>query len=201
MATTYKMTLAMPIGDTLPRNEIVNTVAMQHSGVGGALSVGDAEVMLNDAAAMYQTHYGVTSKVTAKLYAIGPPPKYPFATVVKGTNPWTNNGPREVALCLSFARNKTRPRERGRIYLIPSVKYSSLEERPSAAHMTWALNFFKLSNLSFPDLGGVDWKFGIWSPTNESFVQASEAWVDDEWDTVRSRGLKPTTRQTSVREG
>jgi hypothetical protein len=67
--------------------------------------------------------------------------------------------------------------------------------------MAWALGFYATSNASFPDLGGPDWKFGTWSRVKQTFKQSQVAWVDDEWDTQRSRGLRATTRQQSIREG
>ena len=38
----------------------------------------------------------------------------------------------------------------------------------------------------------------VWSPTNDEAVHVTNAFVDDEWDTVRKRGLKPTARSTSI---
>ena len=86
----------------------------------------------------------------------------------------------------------------GRIYLAPGIAgvAGTPGERPSTSLMNWALAFYSESNQSFPDLGGPDWKFGTWSPTLKTFKQAQVAWVDDEWDTMRSRGLRSTTRQT-----
>jgi hypothetical protein len=67
--------------------------------------------------------------------------------------------------------------------------------------MNRVLDLYRASDSSFPDLGGIDWKFGIWSHTQHAFHQAEYAWVDDEWDTQRRRGRRPLSRVESTREG
>jgi hypothetical protein len=110
--------------------------------------------------------------------------------------------PREIAICLSFYAGSNRPRNRGRIYL-PCYLLSgvTIDQRPSATVQQVALAFATVSNSSFPDVGGVDVQWVVWSPTDDAAKPITNGWVDDEWDTVRSRGLRPTTRQTFARQG
>jgi len=118
--------------------------------------------------------------------------------------PWTVNVPREVALVLSFAADhRGNKSERGRIYLMPSLVagMNTLGLRPSQQQLDWALGWYSTANESLPDLGGVDWKFGVWSSTYKRFTQSQQAWVNDDWDTQRRRGLRETTRVQAVREG
>ena len=194
--------IILPVDTMLPRDQIVNTVHFNHT----AESLTSDQSMCNDLATMYQTRYGsTTSQVTVKAYNIGPGKHSPLATATKGSAVWSANWMREVALCLSFAANKSDPTERGRVYLAPQIKVGTptigVATRPSQAAMDWALDFYRVANASFPDIGGVGVEFGIYSPTSGKFTKATQAWVDDEWDTVRSRQLKATTRTSITREG
>jgi len=204
MPQTYKFQVSMPVNDTLPRNRISNTVHFQH--VVGSLLDTDLENMCADLVALWQTRYGLgPGEVMCKAYDTDAKPNYPRASVVVNANvPWIQSTPREVALCLSFAgEHRGNKSERGRIYLDPgaAVGLAQIGLRPDPQHLQWALAWYDLSNESLPDIGGVDWKFGIWSPTYQKFTQSQQAWVNDDWDTMRSRGLRETTRVTSTREG
>lgn len=199
-----RFTISMPVYDLMPRNRIANTIHLER--VGAAPGDGDLDQMCNDIVAIYQHHYANAAKeIRCTAYDVDAVPNYPRASVVVNEGQaWTTSHPHEVALCLSFyADYRGNKNTRGRIYLMPQIAAGGIgiTERPSSTAMQWALNFFSEPNNSFPDLGGLDWKFGIWSRNLKSFAQAQHAWVDDEWDTVRSRGLRATTRITSDREG
>lgn len=205
MPTTYKFSVICPQGSMLPKDQVINTFHMQN--VGGLLTDTEFDPLLDDICDLWQSHYGNVSRmVTCRVYNVGAPPQYPIAEKVKGTATWGVRCPREIAICLSYAKDRRRPRERGRMYLSPGMREGGTAldlsgARPGSDVLNWALAWYSTSNDSFPDLGGVDWKFGVYSPTNGTFSQTKEAWVDDEWDTVRSRGLQPSTRVSSVRDG
>jgi hypothetical protein len=205
MAQTYKFQVSMPVTDTLPRNRMTNVVHLEH--VSGGLLDTDLEDMCADIVQMYSTHYGDASReVQCKAYDTDAVPNYPRADVVINSgNPWGINYPREIALCLSFAGDqKGNRRQRGRIYLCPFIVSTATGQptlRPTAAHLDWALKFYTEANNSFPDLGGVDWKFGVWSSVAKDFTQATQAWVNDDWDVQRKRGLRESTRVQAIREG
>src|SRR4051794_33578022 len=191
----------MPVTDVMPRNRITNTVHLEHSI--GALLDTDLGSMCSDIVEMYQTRYGVSNlEIVCKAYDTDAVPNYPRAIAsVNAGAVWTCVHPREVALCLSFAgSNRGNKSERGRIYLMPSIAAGiggTVDQlRPSVAAMTWAMAFYTEPNASFPDLGGVDWKFGVYSPTYKKFTQSKQAWCNDEWDTQRRRGLRESTRQS-----
>jgi len=204
MATTYAFQVSMPVTDTLPRNRMSNTIHLQHTI--GALVDADLESMCQDIVALWQHHYGnTTTEVHCKAYDTDAVPNYPRADVVVNVgNPWNQTSPREVALCLSFAgQHRGRKDERGRIYLNPAlnVAQSTMGLRPTAGQLAWALAWYDEPNQSFPDLGGVDWQFGVWSRTYKRFTPSQQAWVNDDWDTQRSRGLRESTRVVSQRQG
>lgn len=200
---TYKFQISMPVNSTLARDRISNTVHFDHVNV---MQGTDLESICDDLVAMYATRYGHADKeIRATAYDTDAVPNYPRATsVINVGQVWSHNYPQEVALCLSFygdyAGNKN---ERGRIFLMPGLSPSGGpgSGRPSDTLLQWALDFYDAPNASFPDIGGIDWKFGVYSPTKKSFKQSQHAWVDDEWDTMRSRGLRATKRLQSVREG
>jgi hypothetical protein len=205
MATVYKFQVSLPVTDTLPRNRFVNAFHMEH--VTGGLIDADLEDMCGDVAALYQAHYGdATREVDVKAYDTDAVPNYPRAEVVVNAGAaWPMTTPRELALVLSFSGpNRGNRRERGRMYLSPHLvvsQASAIGLRPSQGIMDWALAWYTESNNSFPDLGGVDWKFGVWSKAGNSFRQSTQAWVNDDWDVQRRRGLRESTRVSADREG
>jgi hypothetical protein len=204
VANEFRYTISQPVSTALPRDRITNTVHFQH--VTGGIVQTDHEQMCSDLIAMYQAHYGnLTHEVQCKAYDVGPVPNYPLADVVVNAGSiWPNNHPREVAICLSFAgTHRGNKSERGRIYLMPGINTNlSIDaERPSTAVMDWALAFYTQSNQSFPDIGGPDWKFGIWSRTYNKFTQSQQAWCNDDWDHVSRRSLRESTRVSANREG
>jgi hypothetical protein len=204
MPQTYKFQISMPIDDTLARNRYTNVVHLEHNI--GSLANTDLEDMCADIIAMYQSKYGNAAReIQCKAYDTDAVPNYPRASVVVNSGvPWPLNYPHEIALCLSFAGdNRGNRNQRGRIYLMPHLvtAQSASASRPSGSQLAWALSFYDASNDSFPDLGGIDWKFGVWSRTLKSFTQSQQAWVNDDWDTQRKRGLRESTRVTSTREG
>lgn len=204
MATTYAFQISMPVTDLLPRNRFVNHIHMEH--VTGGLLDTDLKGITDALAALYQARYGnATKEVDVRAYDTDAVPNYPRAqTVVNAGQFWTIGSPREVALCLSYSGpNRGNKNERGRIFLCPALHAGTLtlSARPDTQQMTWAAEWYTKPNESFPDIGGIDWKFGVWSPTLKKFRQSTQWWVDDEWDTLRSRGLRASTRQSGNREG
>jgi len=200
---TYKFTISMPTTDTLPRNRISNTVYFDHVNV---MQGTDLESICDDLVGVWSARYGgAAHEVKCSCYDTDAPPNYPRAeSIVNAGSPWPHTSPGEVALCLSFCgENGPRPRERGRIYLMPGLDpvNSITQLRPTTATQNWALAWATTSNASLPDIGGIDWKHGIWSPTTKTFHQAKHYWVDDEWDTQRRRGLKASSRVEVAREG
>jgi hypothetical protein len=129
-----------------------------------------------------------------KLYdAQKPPPSYPVWSHVEGTGSIDTAAPNELALCLSYYAGYNRPRFRGRLYIPFTLIGGTTQKRPSASQMTLVAEWAKLfRNLPSPWIGCV------YSRRAGAAYAISNWWVDDEWDVMRSRGLKPTTRQTGT---
>jgi len=141
-------------------------------------------------------------QLTVKLYEITAPsgtPNRPKATKVLYPNQAGGSTyPGELALCLSFYGGSNAPSQRGRLYLpIWSVTNSTPGERPSSTERA------KAGALVTPlaALGGANVDWGVWSGKNGSFTKSSNWYVDDEWDTQRRRGLRPTTRTSGSTSG
>ena len=201
----YKFVVDTPVTDTLPRNRVANALHFNHL-VGGQ-SDEDLEAMCADLVELYQARYNKpAAEWRCKAYDTDAKPNYPRATVIVNPGiPHIVDNVREVALVLSYAgNNKGNKSERGRCYLMPQLGWAAGAAyglRPTAAHLDWALDWYTEPNASFPDIGGVDWEFGIYSKTYQKFTKAQQAWVNDEWDTQRRRGLRETTRVNAIREG
>jgi hypothetical protein len=123
-----------------------------------------------------------------------PPPSYPLATAEQAGSPPNSDRPRELALCLSYYSTWNRPRYRGRVYIPSQLVGGTLGSRPSAAQITSALSFKDPLTQSLPPSHNMV----VYSRVENKANGVDNFWVDDEWDVVRSRGRKPTTRQTAT---
>jgi hypothetical protein len=137
-----------------------------------------------------------TAPFTIKVYdAEKPPPSFPLATASQSGSPLISSAPREVALCLSYYSSYNRPRFRGRLFIPLSLLTGSPGKVPTGTQITevlttWGGALFR--NLP-PSMGGI-----VWSRYDKKAYGLTNLWVDDEWDTVRSRGMKASTRQLAT---
>lgn len=132
---------------------------------------------------------------TVKIYdAMKAPPSYPLATVSNGTGFAASQVPREVALCLSYYSTFNRPSYRGRLYLPHTLFGGGLALRPTQSQRETVGAFALTLAQNLP--GQHNWV--VFSPKLGQSNGVTDWWVDDEWDTVRSRGLKATTRSTGT---
>lgn len=188
------MQVAASYDSTLARDTFVNTLTFNVGfDVLNPFST-DWNGLCSDLADIYDQHYyGGHPQIVVKAYnAEGVPPHYPIGEKILnvGVAPGSS-GPREVAMCLSFYADRNIPRHRGRIYLPAAAGQMTLNSpRPNDGSIDKVLGLAQM----FSDLGGtnVDWQ--VWSRSDNAFRKVTHAWVDDEWDTMRSRGMRPTTR-------
>jgi hypothetical protein len=197
----YLCQVRWPYVSNLPRDVMTTNLYFNDRGV-----TTDPDQLAMDIAEVFDNVWNKFSQeLEVRLYDRAdskPRPVKGQALIHSGTRPVAGM-PREVALCLSYFADRNLPRNRGRMYL-PVSQYqtsTSLGERPGTNIMGAALAMVTLSNQSFPDVGGVDVQWCVYSRADDKFKQVTDAWVDDEWDTVRSRGLKATRRDTAHREG
>lgn len=184
---TYRVSMQFPMDSALPK-DVISINPHFNGSDPQALATALANNLKN------VTYVG-PHPFTIKVYdAATPPPSYPLATATQTGTPPGSGVPREVALCLSYYSTYNRPRFRGRLYL-PVTWFSAVANvRPSAPVINAALGFATdVLTKSLPSQ--TNWV--VYSPTEKkSQGGVTDCWVDDEWDTVRSRGLAPTSRTT-----
>lgn len=205
MATIVQCTLKTV--DELPENYLTNQFCIDGYDVGD----GDPELMIDPFIAFYSS---LTSTVLSswisqtghliKFYtAGGPKPNYPYyeAAFNLTSAPSGSGLPTEVALVLSFQGLRIpgtpQARRRGRIYIGTLKATVNSNQRPLLAAREdlrdAALELYTDIGAVF---GGATW--AVWSPSDGAAVQLNDCWVDDAFDTQRSRGQEPTTRTTGV---
>lgn len=179
----------------LARDRCVNTLYFDVTNV--SLLVGtDADALASDLATIYHNLMNPTAtrEIDVRLYNMDDPKPRPIAgrfTKNVGAAP-AGNIPREVAVCLSFYADRNLPKRRGRIFLPAFAIGDPFGLRPAATTRTKLLDLAD----SFSGLGGVNVDWCMHSVKDQAHHKISTAWVDDEWDVQRSRGLRATTRAT-----
>lgn len=167
----------------LPRDSLLITPHYQAS---DAVALGDALVTNLKANARVGT-----KPFTVAIYAAGTaPPHTPlFSGGQSGATP-NSTIPREVSLCLSYFGQYNRPSFRGRLYIPGSLLTSPLLKVPSTTQMNEAGAFANTLGKNLP--AGAYWV--LYSRVKGSGQQVTDWWVDNEWDTVRSRGMRADSR-------
>jgi hypothetical protein len=203
----------LPAQTAIPEDAFSNTF---HFDIDGGLT----EAALDVVQAGLETFYGdigptildgtqLGTDVEMKFYNLeDPTPRPPiredsFAHGAAGAEGY----PAEVAICLSYqgARVAGEPqaRRRGRIYLGPvTIATGDVVNgavRVRAADRTVIAD--AAAALAGSSIGGVGIRWAVYSPTTDisetidaAFHDITDGWVDDAFDTVRSRGADSTTR-------
>ena len=183
----FKLQVSMAGDSALPRDRMVITPHFNDQGVGT-----DPQELCEDLAAALSPWCNDLREITVKAYdAQGTPPVYPVGDAIINADTYPASGaPREIALCLSFYSERNTKRNRGRLYIPWCVLSAGAGVRPTEA------NRIKVGTLAtiLSDLGGVDVDWCVYSRLDDAARPVTNWWVDDEWDTIRSRGLRPTTR-------
>lgn len=205
MATRFRAQIGWAVESLLPRDQVTINPCFSHGFDPSTITGVDWQTLADDLKTAVQGWNPTPARqITVKLYEIKAPvagvPNRPKATSVYGTGVNTgSNTPGELAICLSYYGGDAGPSKRGRLFLPLTVVNNSLSpgNRPGATERA------KVGALatSFAQLGGVNVDWGVWSPTRNQFTKADHWYVDDEWDTVRSRGLRPTTRTSGTTSG
>jgi hypothetical protein len=150
-------------------------------------------------------YIGVAGYVTAKVYEEKTGlPNYPLSTKTAGTagTPVITTAPREIALCLSYYAGFNRPRFRGRLYIpwtwvakhVGAGTTPGL--RPVTGQMDGTLDFASVVLKPLKSTANASWC--VYSTVDHTHGPVTNYYCDDEWDTQRRRGLKPTSRRVGV---
>jgi len=194
MASIVRAQIAWHPDSALPRDAV--TVNPHFENTAGPFLDAEWGDFADDLATAMATYGGNAYQTVVKIYdAQGTPPVFPIATKTKlpGVHS-ASSWPREVALCLSYYSGQNVPRRRGRLFVPIAVLRSTPGLRPDAAQRTKALDLGGL----LANAGGADVDWVVWSKVDGDARPVSNSWVDDEWDTMRSRGLKSTTRSVAT---
>lgn len=188
----YKMQCSFLADSALPRDNLVITPHFRDQG-----ATSDPDGLCQDLAEALDAWCDGSPQIEVKAYDVqGTPPVYPAGRgIVNEGDMVLTGGPREVACCLSYYGTRNVPRQRGRLYVPWTLVQISGTLTSTRPNQTTRQRVMQLTN-ALTALGGVDVDWGVWSPTTNLFWPTTNVWVDDEWDTIRSRGMRATTRDT-----
>lgn len=177
--------------------EVITPHFSVHEGI--VYGAADWQALVDDLSASLSTWSAATREIRVTAYnAESPPPNAPLATKVRNTGlAPAASIPRQLALALSYYADLNRPKRRGRLYLPAHLLTSAPGGRPNTSQMQKVADLVPI----FSGLGGVNVDWGVWSRRDRTFRKTSNYWVDDEWDVIRSRGLRPTTRIAGATSG
>jgi hypothetical protein len=160
------------------------------------LTIQDAQSLANNVLDAIEAKYASpkTTHSICKIYDLeGSKPVLPMATVERHIGGLTTSvTPRELSLCLSFKGSPGSPRHRGRLYIPCTWLTIDPGIRPTTITQQDTLDLAQ----HLYDVGGANVDWIVWSRVGRFATGVTEAWVDDEWDIQRRRGLRPTTRLT-----
>jgi len=199
MAKIYRMMVSTFKSTEMAEDHVVNTFYLRREAT--ILTDEDAGNLAQDAANLFKTYRQLPigwDRTECRIYDIADPePREPLA-VKQGIGGGIsgNCGPREVAFCLSYYADRNLPRNRGRMYLGP-WRDTLMAERPGVGGSGISGEprvVVEDLQAGLRALGGVDVDWVQYSPTNGVAKDVTFWWADNEWDTMRSRGLKATAR-------
>lgn len=190
--------------DAIPANYVTNTFAFEMNTAGTVVTDVVAAIKgLYDAVRPYLAPVLAQNGHMIKFTDIeGAAPNYPFdeRTFNLSAALTGNSIPREVALVASFQGDRVsgqvQARRRGRIYLGPLNNAALFNDgNPTGAcvlAIVAAMDAFKDAIDAITVLDGVVWI--VWSGVNGSGTPVTNGWVDNVFDTQRSRGNAATGR-------
>lgn len=161
-------------------------------GVGGS----NPQQLCDDLAAAIKVDMGASMQIRVRAYDVaGTRPNYHVGEAILNKGLVANSTvPRELAVCLSFYSGVNAPRRRGRLYLpVHWLHLSVGANRPSTPMMNNALSWKD----RFTALGGINVDWVVYSERDQTSRPVTDCYVDDEYDVIRSRGLKPSARVTA----
>jgi hypothetical protein len=190
----WKLQTQFNMDSALPRDTFIITPHVNQQ------LTSDPQALCDDLADALSAWVSVPMEIKVTAYdAEGSQPVYPAGEAINnpGQHP-ASNCPREIAVCLSFFTDRNTPRHRGRLYIPFPVLQATLGVNPGVRPDTNLRNKVGALGTIFADLGGADDDWCVYSRADGVARSVSQWWVDDEWDTMRSRGLRATTRTTGI---
>lgn len=133
-----------------------------------------------------------------RVYALADPPQRlpetrdldPRTAAITGITPRLM--PREMAICASFFSHRNMPRRRGRVFLGP-LRQAVLDDRGGVVDTARTTILEASQRLASEGAGdNLDWS--VLSAKNQKAYPITAGWVDNEFDSQRSREMKANAR-------
>lgn len=192
MADHYRVLVSWGLASEPVRDWCSNTLYFQHD---DPLPIPDYQNLVDDIWDVYAELFWITGRrLDVRIYNMqdGEPRPIRAQKVANVSGTAQPLGPREVACCLSYYGDRNLPRTRGRIYGGPFNGTQMLLRPP-----TNLLNALIGLGQGLAGIGGENISWRVYSPTTGEYHHIRHIWVNDEWDTMRSRQLRETTRVTA----
>ena len=192
----------------LPEDRFVNNFYFRND------DIPDNTVMLNAVTRVVQDFYDDTDTqgtvnppglfmpgnglqgATLKLYDLGfPPPRVPLEAALDISLAGTDPLPYEVSVVASFHNGGPGPRNRGRIYLGP-LNQSALIVETGFTRVNPDLQQALIESMERMQGTSENLTWVQLSQANAETYPVAGGWVDNAFDTQRSRGIAPSARQT-----
>lgn len=203
MPGTLKLQVTLPMTSALPEDAVTNTFHWNYSAGGGtatAQEACDALEVFYTALRPYFANNVDFANARFKAYDLAhPEPRAPVLDVplvVTGSN--TDDPlPAEVALCVSWTADNVSggvmARRRGRTYIGPLGR--GTQDAADRRHPdNDIVDAFSTAGGTLASFAGTLGQLAIYSPTDGIARDVTGGWVDNAYDTVRSRGVDATYR-------
>lgn len=192
MADYYRALVSWGAPTDLPRDRSSNTLYFENSSTPPTPDYDQLAEDIAEAYGAWTQFYG--RLINVRMYNMQDQEPRPIRGEYQYTVAGTPGagGPREVALCLSYYGERNLPHQRGRIYTGPFSK-GAMDVRPTTIFMNEVLDLGK----RLAAIGGENISWRVYSPTTNNYHHIRNIWVNNEWDTVRSRGLRGDARVTA----
>jgi hypothetical protein len=190
----YRVLINQTWTDSLPRDTTANVLHFLHP---TAMSDAEEQDLVDDIKAAYNANTVLAGRgVRVKLYNLADTKPRPIRaeSYTAPAQSMNSLGNRDVALCLSFFAARNLPRWRGRIYLGPLSSSYVGTMRPTSGVRT---DLGALAPL-FAAAGPASLAWGVYSTRDNVIRHVTDWYIDDEWDTMRKRGVRSTTRTTGT---
>lgn len=202
----YRIQVRIPGVSNVAEDIITNTWHIEGTGTGLLDAMSKIRSFYNDAAPgnaqplrnlMTAATIGTNWRAVAYNLADSEP-RTPVRDEGWTINPGGGNPmPTECAACFSYQGGRisgtNQARRRGRLFLGPWVTAMIAGNGRVAGLLQVSICRAGKELLKQSD-DATDWTWVVYSPTDNAAVPIIDGWVDDAWDTVRSRGPKPSSR-------
>jgi hypothetical protein len=205
MPTHMRFKLAWQFYDKDPKNQaVINPCFRRQLDITDPTSGTDAQALTDDlATAITGLWPAGGTPFTVSAYNVQAPRGTPPLAVTKRNPTATPVVPScvpEAAIVLSFFSGQNVKSKRGRLY-VPAWVLS-----PGSAEMSLEVSATQRTSVGglvsrFAALGGTNVDWIVWSELHQTAAKVTDYFISSAWGTVRSRGVKASTRTVGTTSG